>query len=474
MPFDPLTIAWDHVYWTEGPRFVALALADAALMSTWPEELATGSAGSGPYGVQSASKFWVKADAITGKVDGDAISTWADQSGSALDATQATGTKQPIYKTGILNGNPVVRFDGTDDVMATTAPATTVTDNWTMVLVVDPNTNAVDGVAPLCNGNDGTSAGYALATRTNTGKKGWLRCGLAWESSAVAADTNAGVWILQRKNGTTRLYVDGGAALFSTGNAPNAPTTKLQLGSHSLTTFLNGDMAEALVFDVALSLSDLNRMGAALATKWGTSWTTLVPANDMGQGTGFRQPTYDAALAKWNGHPSVRASDGNRYMLVDLDAAIAQPWEMVIIGSLGAGLTGTIYEQNIGELRGNGTNWTLQLPTSLSSAVAADTNDHMLRVVADATDTLYVDEVSVISGDCGANPMNRAMVLNDRFATDGASGASLVFIGVKSGSLSAGDRSNLFSWYQSTYLPPKSLPPTPRNRRADMRHLVTR
>jgi hypothetical protein len=60
---------------------------------------------------------WLKADAITGLSDGDAIGTWSDSSGNGNDATQSTSGSKPLYKTGIYSGAtlPTVRFDGTDD-----------------------------------------------------------------------------------------------------------------------------------------------------------------------------------------------------------------------------------------------------------------------------------------------------------------------------------------------------------------------
>lgn len=51
---------------------------------------------------------WVN-PAPAGIVDGDPVSSWVDSSGNGFNATQ-TGTARPIYKTGILNGKPVVRF----------------------------------------------------------------------------------------------------------------------------------------------------------------------------------------------------------------------------------------------------------------------------------------------------------------------------------------------------------------------------
>src|SRR5262245_56511912 len=64
--------------------------------------------------------LWLKADAITGLVDNDPVASWVDSSGSSNTATQGTAAARPLYKTGILNGKPVVRFDATDDGMTTT------------------------------------------------------------------------------------------------------------------------------------------------------------------------------------------------------------------------------------------------------------------------------------------------------------------------------------------------------------------
>jgi hypothetical protein len=44
--------------------------------------------------------------------DGDSISTWADQTGNGHDLTAGSA---PTFKSSIINGNPVVRFDGADD-----------------------------------------------------------------------------------------------------------------------------------------------------------------------------------------------------------------------------------------------------------------------------------------------------------------------------------------------------------------------
>jgi hypothetical protein len=61
---------------------------------------------------------WYKADAIVGLSDGDAVVSWTDSSSSAVNGTQSNASKKPIYKTGIVNSLPVVRFDGSDDFLS--------------------------------------------------------------------------------------------------------------------------------------------------------------------------------------------------------------------------------------------------------------------------------------------------------------------------------------------------------------------
>lgn len=44
--------------------------------------------------------------------DGDKVSTWFDESETSYDLTEGNS---PTYKSDIINGNPVVRFDGSND-----------------------------------------------------------------------------------------------------------------------------------------------------------------------------------------------------------------------------------------------------------------------------------------------------------------------------------------------------------------------
>ena len=69
------------------------------------------SAWSGAYEVELlAPTAWYKADAITGKLEGDAVSSWLDSSGNSRTLTGAS-----TYRRSPFGGRPWLQFNGTSD-----------------------------------------------------------------------------------------------------------------------------------------------------------------------------------------------------------------------------------------------------------------------------------------------------------------------------------------------------------------------
>ena len=62
-------------------------------------------------------RLWLRADVGVVTDSGGSISTWADLSGLGNDATQSDSASQPQAVASVVNGQPVVRFDGANDVL---------------------------------------------------------------------------------------------------------------------------------------------------------------------------------------------------------------------------------------------------------------------------------------------------------------------------------------------------------------------
>jgi hypothetical protein len=203
--------------------------------------------------------LWLKADAIKGKSDGDAISQWDDSSGNGR---HATANLQPTYKTNILNGRPVVRFDGSDWLTVNEIVANDLTRTMFVVVKAGGSNQAAWAWGE-------TFAAGALLTDASTTNWRLARHDGSWISiGGPYTDYNI---ITTRWNSASSLdaYVNGGsptsfdpADQYATTNSP------LRIGERSA-EHLNGDIAEVLIYDTALSDTDLTIVHTYLKNKYG-------------------------------------------------------------------------------------------------------------------------------------------------------------------------------------------------------------
>jgi hypothetical protein len=64
---------------------------------------------------------WYRADAGITKGGSDLISAWADLSGNARTLSEGTGANQPTWVDAVVAGRPIVRFDGSNDLLTSTS-----------------------------------------------------------------------------------------------------------------------------------------------------------------------------------------------------------------------------------------------------------------------------------------------------------------------------------------------------------------
>lgn len=236
--------------------------------------LSASSALAGPVGFRLPTSFspasipglklWLDASQIVGLNDGDAVSTWSDASGNGFDATQSVGVVKPVYKTGIRNGKPVVRFDGVDDYLLNASFAVNQPSTW---FVVVTTTGGSPSFRFIVDAHDPGTAREALIYTVATTKWSTYANVFLDESGTTAGSTWKSVQAVF--NGASSSIVVGG-----TTTAGNPGSSNLS-GGYNIGTiagtpayFFGGDIAEMGCYDSVLSAGNLAALQTYLNAKY--------------------------------------------------------------------------------------------------------------------------------------------------------------------------------------------------------------
>ncbi|HET7693685.1 MAG TPA: S8 family serine peptidase [Gemmatimonadota bacterium] len=242
-----------HAYACSGTYSVTLRVTDdggAIGTASRSVSVSVPTAGGGPGepGAIPGLTLWLRADGLTGLADGDPVGTWPDASGSCNHATQASASKRPTFRAAQVAGLPAVSFDAADDGMETPVdpPQTT-----TIVAVYASRTGATGHV--LNGGFSFFEGPYVGRYRAYTGK--YLN----------GPPVTPGRWVVQgfrQTSSKAELWIDGTMAT-STNKTVN-PGTLLLARQGTYSQVLDGALAELLVYDRALSDSELSAVHAWL------------------------------------------------------------------------------------------------------------------------------------------------------------------------------------------------------------------
>ncbi len=243
------------------------------------------SGGGGPFSPSDLAglKIWLKADAIVGLSDGDPVTTWSDSSGNGYDATQSSSGLKPLYKTSVVNGKPVVRFDGADDFLVTGGQSYAI---QTIFVVYETSSIAYRGVfatrASSVIGGIGNSDGnYGFAVSNSGG-------GItSTDAGATDSGAHSGVWVdgVVGSHSDFDTYLVTAGVPVSAGNWHVVGCTRTSQSASGAKFFaigddpgvssreLAGDLAEIIVYDSALSTGNRQSVEDYLGTKYGITIT---------------------------------------------------------------------------------------------------------------------------------------------------------------------------------------------------------
>ena len=218
-----------------------------------------------PSMLTNGLKAWYKADALP--ANSASVGTWSDQTGN-YPVTQATTGSQPTYVANDINGEPALHFSGGQTLLTSASFGAGVNGDITIISVgstTQPGTQQYSAYIGNTGANTSRGIGYqygyqafSLAYNDNYGAAAPSANTFVSEAALVSSNVSS---VTYYRNGVqTGTSTLGGAQNISPGFA---------VGSYyGLGGFWQGDLAEVLVYDHQLSVTELQDVGVYLANKY--------------------------------------------------------------------------------------------------------------------------------------------------------------------------------------------------------------
>ncbi len=268
------------------------------------------SAGTAALPSETGRVLWLNADAIVGTQPNGGVSAWGNI-GTGTQASQSNADFCPTLVPGALNGHSVVRFDGVNDYLSLpsgmrdfsqgistfiVAKPTASPNNAAFVYLGRPDFNDDIGLFrwgtsnTLCHlSRFHSNVTYALADNTIDNGNYNLLCSV---QQGGASNTQSEV----------KIYKD--SSLQGTGQAvvPRVIERTANSISSPFQPSFQGDIAEVIVYNRALSESERHNIEAYLSQKYGffssspaTNWTTI--ATGLNGGAAYEDTNLSASTA---------------------------------------------------------------------------------------------------------------------------------------------------------------------------------
>lgn len=252
--------------------------------------------------------------------NGQTVSTWNDTATGDGQSQNATAGGNPTYQSNVTpSGEPVVRFDGNDQLRTSLSPGISGSSGFVYLAVVRANAPPVGGGVTTGSGpylwdRALTGGGTPLASlKADNGRFGLQKrynngSGLGGPvSTSPISTTDFQIVAVRRNTAANRfeMWVDG--VLESTDPDSGAALTPdpINIGRHATNGSggFNGDIAELLIYNEELTSAELEAVGSYLENRYGLD--TAYPGTTINTGTSPSANTsYYRQEFTFNGNPA--------------------------------------------------------------------------------------------------------------------------------------------------------------------------
>ncbi len=201
--------------------------------------------------------------------NGSDVAQWGDLTAEGNDLIQNVASQQPVYNSSDADFNnlPSVGFNGQDEFMSTLAFASGSLSQPTTIFMAIKN----DSPTPVGNVFAGITGGKQSYFYSSSKHVMWSGISLV----GATVDQSLHIIGMQFDGTSGKGFLDGDTATWA-GNSGTLVLDGLTLGARwDQVNFTSIRVAKVLIYDSKLINSDMNLVGNALATKYGSSWTDL-------------------------------------------------------------------------------------------------------------------------------------------------------------------------------------------------------
>ncbi len=220
---------------------------------------------------KSELKLWLRADYGVSTGAGNVVTSWADQSGLGNHGTQSTTSNQPIAVSSAINGLPVVRFDGSNDFLSVADSPATRPVTPTIYLVAKRSGGGNSGAIFYKSDSTSFANGYGFIRQGSGDTYGFFVNSNSTNkvTATVSASSEFLAQLSYNKSSLAVLINGSPLAPFWMSQDIAHSTQPLRIGgSGSGTQSFGGDIAEVLLFDRVLTLSEQAAVEKYLSTRY--------------------------------------------------------------------------------------------------------------------------------------------------------------------------------------------------------------
>ena len=222
--------------------------------------------------------------------DGSTVGMWSNvgyYAGGSLISPDGSGL-QPTYHTGVLNGLPVVRFDGSDDRMTAGLAFTSFLglSSWTIFAVFEADSVSATGPEGYNSQaifmDSGGNVGMPVRSASGVPKvMAYSYTGAAYPP-AQTFNTNQFTFAVATLGGGLVSIQSAGAGSATTGTVTsaaggNTAGSGLRVGMGSGSQWLDGDIAELLFYNRTLAADEWLSVTSYLNTKYALGLLAPLP-----------------------------------------------------------------------------------------------------------------------------------------------------------------------------------------------------